>query len=108
MLFIWSGFGFLTPVIGVGVTMVGTMIGALLHVPFNYSFALGLLIAAAVNWYVGSKLNDPNKDGTVIDQKTGRQLVLRRRHKLFFIPMQYFSILAVVAAVAVAWVGPPR
>ena len=32
----------------------------------------------------------------VVDKQTGREIVLRRRHTLFFIPIEYWGLVVVV------------
>ena len=58
----------------------------------------GLLAAAVVNWFVGIRLNNrPGRE--LIDAKTGERVVLRRRHSLFFVPMQWWSVPLAAGAV---------
>lgn len=101
---IWSGWGILTVVI---VLLVGGPITAVLANlagtkgdAAGYALAVGLLASAAVNWFVGRRLNArPGRE--LVDPATGERVVLRTRHSLFFVPMQWWSVvLAVVAAVA--------
>ena len=66
--------------------------------------ALLLLFSAGIIWFVGSKL----KEGSareVIDTKTQQVILLKKSHTLFWIPLQYFSLVIVVLAVAMLAVG---
>ncbi|HEY0203130.1 MAG TPA: hypothetical protein VGC15_03140 [Acetobacteraceae bacterium] len=103
---IWSGWGILvvpvTLLVGGGVTV---LFGALLNAAglgrlAGFALVAGLLAAAAANWWVGRWLN--GRPGRVLlDPATGQQVVLRRRHSLFFIPAQWWAVpLAVAAAIA--------
>ena len=107
---VWSGWGVLVIVIAV---VVGGGLSALLGVGFRAAGLpqliaaapfLGLAVAAAVNWVVGRRLNTrPGRE--MIDTATGRTVILRRRHSLFWIPMEWWSValglLAVFLLVAV-------
>ena len=67
----------------------------------NWAGSLALLLSAAIIWVLGNKLNGaPEKD--LIDPQTGQTIRLRRRkHALFFIPMQYIAVFAVIVALVV-------
>ena len=101
---IWSGWGILTVLIAAlvcgtfsaGGVALFDMAG--LHRWSGLAFGLGLLAAAAVNWWIGRRLN--SRPGRMLtDQATGQTVVLRRRHSLFFIPMQWWSVPLAVAGV---------
>ncbi len=101
---IWSGWGILTVLIAalisgtfaVGGVSLFDMAG--LHRWSGLPFGLGLLAAAAVNWWIGRRLNStPGR--MLTDQATGQTVVLRRRHSLFFIPMQWWSVPLAIAGV---------
>ncbi len=104
---IWSGWGILTPLIFIlGTVPVTLGIEALMRalngqpggtVPLGF----GLLGGAALNWVVGRKLNSaPGRD--LVDPANGEVVRLRRSHSLFFIKMEWWSILA--AVLAVVWI----
>ncbi len=103
---IWSGWGILTVLITA--LVYGTVSAAGAALPgttgqqgwTDLAFGLGLLAAAAVNWWVGRRLN--GGPGRVLtDQATGQTVILRRRHSLFFIPMQWWSVPLAIAGVLV-------
>ncbi len=100
---VWSGFGFLSVVFAVlgaagGIALVDGTGGLGLGLTEDVGFALGLAVAAAVNWLVGIRINRrPGRE--LIDPQTGERLLLRRRHRLFWVPMQYWSVAMLVFAV---------
>ena len=60
-------------------------------------YIVGSLITAALLWWLGKRLNSaPGRE--LVDPKTGERLVLRRRHSLFWIPMQWWAIPYLVVA----------
>ncbi|POA33816.1 MULTISPECIES: hypothetical protein [unclassified Pseudomonas] len=89
---IWQGWGVLS-----------ILIPLLCIVPFAGLFnglglGVGLLVGAAVNAYIGHKLNNqPGK--TYIDKNTGGEVIFRKKHTLFYVPMQYVSVLWAVVGV---------
>ena len=103
MFVIWSGWGILVLPIVVGTSVaVGTLIQLTLtamgHPEFAFlAFSAGLFAAAAVNWMVGRKLNgQPSRE--LVDPRTQERVILRRRHALFWIPVQYWSVPVALAA----------
>lgn len=103
MFVIWSGWGILAFPIVVGTSVaVGALIQSTLtaigHPELAFlAFSAGLFAAAVVNWLVGRKLNgQPGRE--LVDPRTQEQVILRRRHALFWIPMEYWSIPVALAA----------
>lgn len=100
---IWSGWGILSVliavVVGGGVTAVlmPVFVGLGLDRLSGLAVVVGLLAAAAANWMVGRHLNSrPGQE--LIDKATGQTVVLRRRHSLFFIKMEWWSVPLVAVA----------
>ena len=98
---IWRGWGVLTIAI---VVLVGGLVTA---ISFNVlketgrfvglAFTAGLVAAALVNWFVGRRLNSaPGRE--LMDPATGQRVVLRRSHDLFFVPMEWWSVLLLIGA----------
>ena len=98
---IWRGWGVLTIAI---VVLVGGLVTA---ISFNLlketgrfvglAFTAGLVAAALVNWFVGRRLNSaPGRE--LMDPATGQRVVLRRSHDLFFVPMEWWSVLLLIGA----------
>ncbi|BBP71259.1 hypothetical protein PHLH6_32630 [Pseudomonas sp. Seg1] len=89
MFLIWQGWGILSILI----PLVGLISFA--GLPNGLGVGVGLLVAAAANAFIGHKLNNaPGK--TYIDPATGGEVVFRKKHTLFFVPMQYMSVLMVI------------
>ena len=93
---IWRGWGVLTIAI---VALVGGLVTA---IGFNVlketgwyaglALTAGLVAAAVVNWFVGRRLNSaPTRE--LVDPVTGGRVVLRRSNNLFFVPMEWWSVL---------------
>lgn len=101
---VWQGGGIVVPVVVVVMTLllekVAAMIGgagAFDANPLWGAAAIGL--SAAVITALGLFLRRSGTR-TVIDKETGRELVLRSRHTLFFIPMEYWGAILVVGGIA--------
>ncbi|MGJ7543002.1 hypothetical protein [Variovorax sp. LT1R16] len=106
MIFVWSGLGFLVVPIVAITAMVVTMLlegllGAIGHSEWvTTAIALGIFSGAAANWFIGRKLNSkPPRE--LIDPKTQQTVLLYKRHKLFWVPMQYWSFPVAVIGVFV-------
>jgi hypothetical protein len=67
-----------------------------------WPLALALVISGVISWFLGKRLNKP-RGRTLIDKETGEEVILKNtRHRLFFIPMEYWGpILLVIALIYV-------
>ncbi|AWN47605.1 hypothetical protein DK419_15885 [Methylobacterium terrae] len=95
---IWSGWGMLSALIAAA-GLVGSVLLdpalARIGIPTPTGVVLVWATAAALNWWLGTRLNNrPGRE--LVDPRTGQIVVLRRRHTLFWVPMQYYSILMVL------------
>jgi hypothetical protein len=106
MIIIWKGFGFLVVIFGIGAVIIADVICNLVTgngeftKAHNWPVSLSLLLAAVAVYFIGRHLN--HKPGRVmIDKATGREIILRRTHSLFFIPMEYWAF--VFAAISI-WI----
>ncbi|MBN4098446.1 MULTISPECIES: hypothetical protein [Methylobacterium] len=95
---IWSGWGMLTALIAAA-GLIGSVLldPALtrLGVPTPTGVILVWVVAAGFNWWLGTRLNGrPGRE--LLDPRTGQTVILRPRHTLFWIPMQYYSVLMVL------------
>lgn len=92
---IWSGWGLLAIPVGFIGIMFGVAVDRALYPGIepmpSWPLALGLLLAAAAAWWLGRRLNAAG-DQVLQDPATGALVRLRRRHSLFFIPLQWWSI----------------
>jgi len=103
-LIIWRGWGILVPVLVfvVGFLPLAIADAVLGHARYSeitkpLTF-FSLLAAAGAIWVVGRALNGvPGR--VLIDPATNQPIVLRRRHDLFFIPMQWWAVPLVLGAI---------
>ena len=95
---IWSGWGILV----VGFAVAGMVLGGLVGAGSNIGLGIGLALSALPIWLVGRRLNDPSSARTLVDPQTGQTVVFQRTHSLFWIPMQWWAIAALVLAIPVA------
>ncbi len=101
---IWFGWGVLSVLIaGVALVLCVLLDPALarIGVPTPTGVVAVWLAAAALNWVVGTRLN-ARPDRELVDPRTGQTVVLRSRHTLFWIPMQYLSVLMLLLGLAAA------
>jgi hypothetical protein len=92
---VWTGWGILV----VAFAGAALVLGLVLDQAVGFRTGLAELLAAAGVWFVGVRLN-VGRDRTLVDPASGEQVVLRRRHTLFWIPMQYWAVLVAAGAVA--------
>lgn len=97
---IWRGLGFLAvliPMIFIG--LIGSIDQSK---TLGYGFEMALIMSAIAIWFIGKKLN--NKPGKLlIDPKTNQQIEIKDKHSLFWIPMEWVSI--VIAAFAIVGIS---
>lgn len=111
---VWSGWGFVTVLLGLGGAALGTFLDSAptsVGLPAQSGLIVGWLVAAGLNWLLGTRLNNgPARE--LVDPRTGQRIILRRRHTLFWIPMQYYSalmlVLGALAVLGALGVGTPR
>jgi hypothetical protein len=108
----WSGFGFITIVFGFGGGVIGALVSDLIQGGTGHNnltdtllIGAGMLAGAVANWVFGRRMN--GRAGRVlIDPATGQRVILRRRHTLFWIPMQWWSIPMALLAGLIACLPP--
>jgi hypothetical protein len=98
---VWSGWGILVVAFAGAALVLGLVLDQAVGFRAAHPWLTGLaeLLAAAGVWFVGVRLN-VGRDRTLVDPASGEQVVLRRRHTLFWIPMQYWAVLVAAGAVA--------
>lgn len=101
MFLVWTGWGPVSIlVVGVGLVL-GHTVGDFFGLTKFTTSIVGLILGASANWFVGRMLNNPARDRQLIDPKTGEAVLLKHRHTLFWVPIQYWSIIIVIG-IAVA------
>ena len=94
---IWQGWGILVLVIAALFLVAGqwsfdAVAGAGYYAAHGWTKLVPLLLAGVAVGIVGTKLN--TKPGRIlIDQETSQQVELKTKHSLFFVPMQYWSVI---------------
>lgn len=94
---IWSGRG-----IWILFVFAFTTIGIVLFRPYYfiiglYPVIIGLLVTALFSWLAGKSWNSKKEE---INEGTG-QIKYRKKHSLFWIPMQYWGIILPIIAVII-------
>lgn len=95
---IWKGFGILVLVIAVlCVVIVQLIANGVTGNPqygdtHHWVSGLALMISAIPIYFI-SRYFSTRPGRVVIDKATKRELVIRRTHSLFFIPMEYWAII---------------
>lgn len=104
---LWSGWGFLVPVIlGTVFVLMQAGLNAMIG-PYTYESAewpkfLATLITGVSIWFVGRYFN--NKPGRVlIDKQTGHEVVFKPRNTFFFIPMEYWAFIIAVFGIILSF-----
>lgn len=95
MFIVWSRLGFLGVVVPLVVSVVGTLICDALfgkdQLAANAVFGVCFMLSAPAVWYLGRRLNSqPNR--ILIDPATNEQVVLVRKHTLFWMKLEYFAV----------------
>ena len=103
---IWSGKGFLVAVFTVGFSLIANLItnsitgSGVYWDAHKWPLAVSLFVSAVACWFVGRFFQN-GKAQVLIDPKTGKEVVLRKSHTLFFIPIIWWApILAVFGLIA--------
>ena len=99
---VWTGAGGLVFVIAVVAAGIGAVLGGTHPAAGG---GLGLIAGSVAIWFLGKRLNGPGSTRVLIDQKTGEQVVLRRKHTMFWIPMEYWAVFLGLLAVCLIAYG---
>lgn len=100
---IWSGLGFLVvPIVIAWLVLSVILTGRFSSDPdyfqlHGWPMALGLVASAVCCWILGRFLRASGAQ-TLIDPRTGAPVILRRRHSLFFVPVQWWAPILLVMA----------
>ena len=93
---IWSGKGFLVAVFIFGFSLIANLItnsvtgSGMYWKAHKWPFAVSLFVSALACWFVGRLLQN-GKARVLIDRETGEEVVLKKSHTLFFIPVIFWS-----------------
>ena len=102
MIIIWQGLGFLAILIPFLISLIAEMVsdamfGKGFYTGHQLLTAAAVLISSAVVWFLGVKLNS-TPGQVLVDPKTGQQFEFKKKHTIFWVPMQWFS--TAIAAMA--------
>src|SRR5262245_24718472 len=92
---IWSGLGFLVFVIAFTCSLAMALFTKVLfgdgyYTTHSWPLAVALAVAGILTWLLGNKLN--RRQGKVmIEKETGREILLRPNHSLYFVRMHYWG-----------------
>jgi len=112
MLFIrWTGNGIYSPlIIAIGVFGVTSVTKALYGSTFYAShpsvFWLGLVLGGFLCWWTGVSMNNDEPE-VLEDEQTGHRVILRKKHTLYSIQMQWWGVAAMVVGAILAVLGAP-
>lgn len=97
IMIIWSGWGILIPIIAILGGVLGYGVGEALGIE-AYGPGLGLGLAAFANWAIWRAID--RKGARVLwDPAAGREVHLKPKHSLFFIPGRFWTVLIGMLAV---------
>ena len=103
---VWKGWGFLVAVIVFFTSLIAELISESFTNNENYyqehgfPLSLALLVAGIISGLLGKWLNT-RKAKVFIEKDTGKEIVIKNSHSLFFIPMEYWGIILAVSSVLV-------
>jgi len=93
---IWTGLGYLVFVLTFGFSLIANLItnsvtGSKVYWDAHkWPLGISLLLSAVTCWFVGRFLRNREVQ-VLIDPNTGKEVVLRQSHTLFFIPIMWWG-----------------
>ncbi len=105
MFLVWRGYGILVPIVVIVAFFALVLINQSLGLPDALIIFLTGLLPGAFLWWFGRKVNDPSKDRIVQDVATGEMVRLKSRHDFFWIKIEHWAVVLVVAALVIAVVN---
>ena len=109
IMIIWQGFGFLVAVVGIA-SLVLTEYAVreitkneVYYQTHGWPKLVGLWLAAIATFLI-ARYFDSRPGKVVIEKDTGREIVLRQSHSLFFVPMKYWAYVFLVLGVVFLFV----
>lgn len=97
---IWRGLGIVVPIIAFFVCLcvellVRSHFGANYYQREGWPIFLALSISGVICWALGTMLEKrPGK--VVIEKETGKEIILKNSHDLFFIPIKFWGLIMIV------------
>lgn len=90
---VWQGLGFLAVLIPVVFLVAANIIfGKDFLSAQSYGLEAVVLVSAIAVWFIGTKLNNaPGK--ILLDPETNQEVVLKKKHTIFWVPMQWFALI---------------
>lgn len=110
---LWSGLGFLVVVIAAAALMLTEFVAETItgddqfYQQHGWVILIGMLLAAAMTFGL-ERLLRRQKGRVVVDKATGEELVLRRKHSLFFLPVKWWPAVFTLLGLAFAIGGVPE
>ena len=107
---VWQGFGFLVAVVGIAILAATEYAVRVItknevyYQAHGWPKLLGLWLAAAAIYGI-ARYFDSRPGKVVIEKDTGREVVLKQAHSLFFIPMKYWTYVLIVLGVVLLLVN---
>jgi len=97
---VWQGFGFIVAVIGFGSLVLAEYLTRTFKDQYYYQEhgwpkLVAFWLAAGVVWLI-ARYYDTRPGKVMIEKDTGREIVVRRNHSLFFLPMRYWTYVFLV------------
>ena len=99
MIIVWSGAGILVPMLAfitlfITQLMTDSVFGEGFYTAHGIPKLLGFWIAAALTWLLATALAK-QKGTPYYDKRTGQLVMIKKRHSLFWIPVEYWAYLLV-------------
>jgi hypothetical protein len=98
---VWQRWGIVVLGIAVLGLAIGMLLAGVLHIEGRASgipIGIGLLVAGALAWYGGKRMNR-NTSRDLLDPATGETVTLRFRHTFFFVPVEWWAPVFIVAGI---------
>ena len=95
---IWSGFGFLVPVVAFLTLLVTEFSVEKITKNKNYyqenswCILLGLVIAGAICFLISKYFDSKRVNKVYIDKETGDEIILKNKHTFIFVDIKYWPI----------------
>lgn len=97
MFIVWSRLGFLGVIIPIVAPLIGLYLSEKLfgkgYYPSVTILGISFVVSGIVIWFLGRYLNASSKtERKLIDPETNEEVLLKSKHTIFWIPLEYFAI----------------